>query len=63
MWSPLYQAGYYGEREFSVHWLFAAYQEQVSKMYLFTFTERHMELLTYSFEGSEHETFVNRASK
>lgn len=35
MRSPLYQAGNYGEWEFSVHWLVAAYQEQVSKMYLF----------------------------
>lgn len=33
MWSPLHQAGNYGEWEFSVHWLFAAYQEQVCKTY------------------------------
>lgn len=29
----------------------------------FSLTEWHMELVTYSFEDSERETFVNRASK
>lgn len=37
VWSPLYQAGHHGEWKFPVYWLFAAHQEQVSKMNLFHF--------------------------
>lgn len=29
----------------------------------FTSTDWHVELLAHSFEGSGHQTFVNRASK